>query len=314
MSSVAKSTLILGLGELGIAMLRALANRVPSSTLAVLLRPETLASPSPQKRNELQQLRAMGVELLPADLAADSVRALAQVFARFGTVIGCTGFASGSPIQRKVCQAVLEAGVRRYIPWQFGVDYDVIGRGSAQDLFDEQLDVRDLLRSQTSTSWIIVSIGMFTSFLFEPAWGVVDLAGGTVSALGSLDTAITVTTAEDIGMLTAEILCTEPEIRNSVVYVAGDTVTYEHLAQTLQHVLGRKLQRRVRSIPELQAALASDPANAMSKYKVVFAQGRGVSWDMGQTFNARNHLAVTSIEQWAKAKLAAKHSLIRPIV
>ena len=33
-------------------------------------------------------------------------------------------------------------------PGKFGVNYDVIGRGSAQDLFDEQLEVRDLLRSQ----------------------------------------------------------------------------------------------------------------------------------------------------------------------
>jgi hypothetical protein len=43
---------------------------------------------------------------------------------------------------------MLSAGVKRYLPWQFGVDYDVIGRGSAQTLFDEQFDVRDLLRGQ----------------------------------------------------------------------------------------------------------------------------------------------------------------------
>jgi hypothetical protein len=48
----------------------------------------------------------------------------------------------------------LDAGVKRYFPWQFGVDYDVIGGGSAQDLFDEQLDVRDLLRSQDRTEWL----------------------------------------------------------------------------------------------------------------------------------------------------------------
>jgi len=68
-----------------------------------------------------------------------------------------------------LARAVLDAGVRRYVPWQFGVDYDVIGRGSAQDLFDEQLDVRDALRSQSGTEWVIISTGMFTSFLFEPS-------------------------------------------------------------------------------------------------------------------------------------------------
>jgi len=54
--------------------------------------------------------------------------------------------------------------VKRYFPWQFGVDYDVIGRGSAQDLFDKQLDVRHLLRGQSGTEWVVVSTGMFMSF------------------------------------------------------------------------------------------------------------------------------------------------------
>ena len=91
------------------------------------------------------------------------------------------------------------------MPWQFGVDYDVLGKGSAQDLFNEQLEVRELLRAQRATEWIIISTGMFTSFLFEPAFGVVDLANNTVNALGSWDTQVTVTTPEDIGMLTATV-------------------------------------------------------------------------------------------------------------
>lgn len=36
-------------------------------------------------------------------------------------------------------QAVLEAGVLSYFPWQFGVDYNAIGKGSSQELFDEML-------------------------------------------------------------------------------------------------------------------------------------------------------------------------------
>jgi len=39
--------------------------------------------------------------------------------------------------QRKITAAVLHAGVGRYVPWQFGVDYDVVGRGSGQDIWDE---------------------------------------------------------------------------------------------------------------------------------------------------------------------------------
>lgn len=189
------SYLILGLGELGDAVLHGLAARAPHCRITVLVRPETFISPSPERKNAFQRFQALGVDFVTADLATDSVGTLAEVFSPFHTVVGCTGFASGVPIQRKLCQSILEAGVCRYVPWQFGVDYDVIGRGSAQELFDEQLDVRDLLRAQHQTEWVIISTGMFTSFLFEPALGVVDLESHVVHALGSLDTAITVTTA-----------------------------------------------------------------------------------------------------------------------
>ena len=84
---------------------------------------------------------------------------------------------------------------------------------------------------------------MFTSFLFEPSFGVVDLAGNTVHALGSWDNAVTVTTAEDIGALTAAILFAETTIANGVVYTAGDTVTYGQVADAVDTVLNRKIER-----------------------------------------------------------------------
>ena len=48
-------------------------------------------------------------------------------------------------------------------------------------------------------------------------------------------------------------------------------------------------------IPTLRADLAADPDNALRKYRVAFAQGTGVAWDIGETFNARNGIAVTDV-------------------
>jgi len=224
--------LVLGAGELGMAVLRNLVRRTAPTGLsvAVLLRPSTIDSRDPVKRKDVAELHSLGVELVPGDLADQSGAALATVFRRFDTVISCTGFVGGPGVQLKIARAALGAGVKRYFPWQFGVDYEVIGRGSAQDLFDEQLDVRDLLRSQERTEWVIVSTGMFTSFLFEPSFGVVDLARNTVNALGGWDNAVTVTTAEDIGAVTTEIVFATPRIANQVVHVAGDTVTFAELS------------------------------------------------------------------------------------
>jgi hypothetical protein len=164
--------LVLGAGELGMAVLRNLVRRTGPAGLsvAVLLRPSTIDSRDPVKRKDVAELRSLGVELVPGDLADQSGAALATVFRRFDTVISCTGFVGGPGVQLKLARAVLDAGVKRYFPWQFGVDYEVIGRGSAQDLFDEQLDVRDFLRSQERTEWVIVSTGLvITHYLDAPA-------------------------------------------------------------------------------------------------------------------------------------------------
>ena len=138
------SILVLGAGELGMSVLRALARRADSGsnfTLTVLRRPQADRLENLREKEETAELRSLGVGFVYADLANSSVEELAGTFAPFGTVVGCTGVAAGRSIQLKLARAALAANVARDIPWQFGVDYDVIGRGSAQDLFDEQLNV-----------------------------------------------------------------------------------------------------------------------------------------------------------------------------
>lgn len=219
--------LVIGAGELGGSVVAALTHRDDAPPVTVLLRP----SDTPRHAQLRDEFAARGVGIVEADVATATAAELSTVLRQFHTVVSCIGFAAGAGIQCKITEAALAARVPRYFPWQFGVDYDAIGRDSPQNLFNEQLDVRDMLRAQSTTEWVIVSTGMFTSFLFEPEFGVVDLTTNTVNALGSWDTEVTVTTAEDIGALTAEIIQTRPRIANQVVYVAGDTITYRELAE-----------------------------------------------------------------------------------
>lgn len=304
-----QSILVLGAGELGLPVLRNLARiaqQKPGSKISVLLRESTIRSQAPSKRGEIAELQRLGVEMVAADLVEDSIEQLAAVFSRFDTVIGCAGMVAGRETPMKLARAALSAGVKRYLPWQFGVDFEVIGRGSPQDLFDAQLDVRELLRGQSQTEWVIISTGMFTSFLFEPIFEVVDFATDTVNALGSLDTCVTLTTPEDIGKLTAEIVFFEPRFRNEIVYLAGDTLAYGEVAGLLERVLQRPFTTQVWTVPYLLDELAKEPDEQLKhirKYRAVFAQGRGVAWPKETTFNARHAFAVTSAEQWAQEHL-----------
>ena len=302
-----KNILVIGAGELGNEVLRFLIHHpLRDATVAVLLRPSSIASTDPTKKKEVQSLKDLGVELVPGDIVQDQEPALASTFAGYDTIIGCTGFVAGKGTQTKLARAVLEAGTARYIPWQFGVDYDVIGRGSAQDLFDEQLDVRDMLRSQNTTRWAIISTGMFTSFLFEPFFGVVDFKNATFCALGSWDNRVTITTPQDIGKFTAEIVLGRDSdiiFANQAIFVGGDTISYRELSQLVETLAQNPFQKSVLTVADAKSALVQDPSNALLKYQVVFGQGLGVAWDVEKTWNYQQGIAATTAREWAEENL-----------
>lgn len=293
--------LVLGAGELGECVLREMSamrddGRVAS--VSVLLRPAT--ADSAQRTSLLAWLNDLRVDIVEADLATASEAALAAVFQPYDQIICCTGFVGGAGTQRKITAAVLAARVAHYIPWQFGVDYDVVGRGSGQDVWDEQLDVRDMLRAQNDVRWTIVSTGMFMSFVVLPAFGLVDVEQGVVHALGDPDFALTVTTSEDIGRLTAQIAVSRPSFDDQVVHVAGDTFTYRELASKLTTELGRPFSVECWEVPQLKADAEAHPDDTMRKYRLSFARKDGVAWPKDGTFNAKAGIPVTSLATWLR--------------
>ncbi|KAI0770537.1 hypothetical protein C8Q74DRAFT_1276010 [Fomes fomentarius] len=230
-----------------------------------------------------------------------------------------------------ITAAVLDAGVgkggsvRRYLPWQFGVDYDVIGPEAAGGLMKEQVAVRNLLRGGDSgVEWTIVSTGMFMSFVFEDGFGVVEGLKGIldgdetieghgeviVRGLGGWGNAVTLTDAEDIGKVVADVLAVPPRRNDrggSVVFTSGQTVTYGELADIVEKVIGGKRNvRREEWTPEfLRDELKKDPEHPLRKYRVLFGEGKGVSWDKEKTLNAQRGMKTVSVEEWLRKKLNA---------
>lgn len=290
------SFLIIGAGEVGLAVLNSLydyqENHNMHLKIAVLVQPLS-DSIARVKRNS--KFINLSVESL--DLIHESNENLMAVFRKYHTVICCSGFSTGNGMQLKITRAVLDAGVKRYVPWQFGVDYDRIGRGSAQPSFDEQLDVRDLLRAQHHTNWIIVSTGMITSFLFREDFGVINLKNKEINALGSWENLLTLTSCEDIGNLTVQILFHQPEIADQVIFIAGDTVTFEEIANRLERLFAKRFERRLWDISRLEKDAKEDPENVFNRYHLVFTNP-GVHWPMSETYNDRNNITTVSVEQW----------------
>lgn len=301
-----QKVLVLGAGELGIAMLESLAVHPlrGDAKISVLLRQATIDSEAPDKKRRTQHLRALGVDFEAADVEAASASELASVFEGYDTVVGCTGMYAPPGTQVKISEAALGASsVTRFFPWQYGMDYDAIGAGSSQDLFDEQIEVRAKLRAQEKTKWTIVSTGLFMSFLFLADFGVVDLKGRTARALGDWGNRMTLTTPEDIGHVTADVILDPREYAegSQVVYVAGDTLSYRQIADMVDARFaseGGSFKRELWDLAELSKQLAADGSNALVKYRDTFAQGRGVSWEMEQTVNYQRGIPMTDVKAY----------------
>ena len=300
-----KKILIMGAGQLGLAVLNALHADVAllNGDITVLVSPASLNSDKTPTNPTLRILAEQGVKFTALDLAAIDHNSLVAFFAKFNTVVSCTGFVAGPGTQIKITRAVLEANVARYFPWQFGVDYDVVGKGSGQPVFDEQYEVRTMLRQQVTTEWVIVSTGMFTSFLFEPAFDVVNLEQGYINALGSWGNKLTVTAPEDIGQLTATILLATPRIINEVVFVAGDTISYAELAQIVDNVSSMRIKHNLLPVDWLHTQLAKKPEDQMLRYRAAFALGEGMWWDIEKTFNYKNAIETQNTTQWLATHL-----------
>jgi hypothetical protein len=299
-----RDILILGAGELGMAVLEGFVKQRemhPEMRLSVLLRPASLQRQQASDLARRRQLADWNIAIVSADFSRQSTQQLAQCFAEYDAVINCSGFVGGPGTQLKITRAVLAAGVGRYIPWQFGVDYDRIGQGSGQPVWDEQLQVRELLRSQRQTRWVIVSTGMFTSYLFEPDFGVVDVPARRVLALGDADYALTLTTPQDIGTLTAAIFCHRPEYQNQVVYVAGDTLSYRQLAELLSRHYHQRFTLVVAERQTLRAAVDARPDDSAAAYRLAFARPDGVAWPLSTSYNARHGIALTDVKDWLVA-------------
>jgi hypothetical protein len=197
------------------------------------------------------------------------------------------------------------------LPLAVGVDYDVTGDGEGlMPLFGEQKRVRDLLREEASgkgVRWTVVSTGIFMSFLFEAVWGVVDREKETegevvVRCLRDWEHRVTVTDVNDIGRVMERIVKGDTESKDSVVYVAGDSICYGELADVVEKVVQCRVRRETWSIPYLLEELEKDPENGIKKYRLVFAR-EGVWWEKERTVNHELGMLMMDVETYARKVL-----------
>ena len=118
--------------------------------------------------------------------------------------------------------------------------------------------------------------------------------------MGSWENGVSVTSPEDIGRVTARVVF-DDEIRDTVVFSAGDTITYRRLADVVEEAVGQPVKREAWTLDHLRDRLRKDPENVVIKYRVVFAEGRGLMWRMGDTINHKWNMQLEDVRTYALA-------------
>ncbi|KAI4684324.1 uncharacterized protein J4E84_006312 [Alternaria hordeiaustralica] len=306
MTSPQTTILLLGAGELGTAFLPHL-SALPNTHITIGIR-------SPSKYTHLQ---SPNISLTAIDLSSPSP-SLAKIFSAYDILISATGFGADPSSVLKLAEEALLAGKIRkeqgkgkfwFFPWQWGVDYDVIGDGEGMmPLFGAQRDVRNLLREKADESnvkWTVVSTGIFMSFLFEQFWGIVDRSKEeegkvVVRCLKDWDHKVTVTDVNDIGRVLARIIAGDVEAEDRVLYIAGDTISYGQLVDIVKRVSGKQVEQETWSLEHLKKELDLAPEDGIKKYRLVFARD-GVWWEMGKTVNKALGMDVMDVETFTRS-------------
>ncbi|KAI4647220.1 uncharacterized protein J4E79_010371 [Alternaria viburni] len=293
MTSPKTQILLLGAGELGTAFLPHL-SALPNTHITIGIR-------SPSKYTHLQ---SPNISLTAIDLSSPSP-SLAKKFSAHDILISATGFGADPSSVLKLGEEVLLAGKIRkeerkgklwFFPWQWGVDYDVIGDGEGlMPLFGAQRDVRNLLRRKAEESDV-----KWTVF-----WGIVDRSKeeeGTVvvRCLRDWNHKVTVTDVNDIGRVLARVIAGDVEAEDRVLYIAGDTVSYGQLADIVKRVSGKQIEQEAWRIEHLKKELDSAPEDGIKKYRLVFARD-GVWWEMSRTVNKALSMDMMDVETFAKS-------------
>jgi len=312
------SVLIIGAGELGTAVLQALAHHPlrrhhqadnSNGKINVLLRASGINSPPPDKQRQIAEIQSLGAGLETGDIVHTPVSDLASIFSQYDVVIQCAGYGFPPGTQLRVAQATVEARVQRFIPFQFGMDYDAMGAGNSEGLFDEMIEVRNLLRENEENEagkfacgWTIISTGLFVSYLFLPGFGIVDFTSERrkVRALASWDNSITVSTLGGIGSMVAEVVYAPRFIANQVIYIGGETITYGGLADLLEGVYGVEFERELWDMAKLRSLLGERPGDLFARYRVVFGAGVGVAWDLEKTLNRQRGIRLDGVEDFVR--------------
>jgi len=234
-------------GQLGKPVTEAFLNK--KIQVKILSRPE---NKDQRKATDIHNFQEKGAIVVEASL--DDIESLKTALQGVDVVVSTLSGAGIEP-QLNLVRAAAAAGVKRFVPSEFGCDIE-----APLKQFDcAYLKAKDEVRKEvqkTDMEYVWINCGFFYSLFATPVWGI-DLENGKAVLGGDGSQKFGCTDVADVARVTADVAL-HPHAKNRSVIIQGDRITFEQLLQVFEDVTGKKIERKYQSIAELQKRIEGE--------------------------------------------------------
>jgi len=215
-------------GIVGDKVTNAFLKASPKWTVSVLVRSDALHDP--KKKATFDGYIALGATIIEGEASKletykDKLKGVDVVISTLGTAV----IASQIPL----AQAAKEAGVKLFIPSEYGFD---VALAPELTIFDGKRAVRKAVESLGLNYAYIITGGFYEFLLGWHAWGQ-DLPHRKVAQLGDANNKITSVSIAEVAELLPKVV-NDPTIINKTVVFTGGHITSGELVDTLVAKLG----------------------------------------------------------------------------
>lgn len=220
-----------------------------------------------ENRQKIDAMEAKGATIVEGDVMQPET--LLPACAGVDVVISAIGNSEvTAPGQKNLIDAAKQQGVKRFIPSDYSVDYRKLDYGDNDNL-DKRKEVFEYLQQSGLEYTLILNRAFMDMIAYMPLF---DLENQTFQYWGDGEMPLDFTTTDDTAKYVAEAV-SDPNLANTALEVAGDTLTPKQLKATYEEATGTQLtEKLLGSIAEMQAWIATKKASAKSLNEYVFHQ------------------------------------------
>jgi len=289
-----KVCIVGGTGHLGQFITNAFLARKNEADITVLTRPESQTNESTKKLCDSFRSRGAKISYVDFNNSNELIKALKGN----EVVISALSHNVVAEEQNKLIDAAKMAGVKKFIPSEFGVD-TTLSFNQEISLIKPKIDSVKKLE-ELGLDYTRFMTGIFLDMFFSPWFGF-DLPNGKANIIGDGNVKFPFTHREDVGKYVAEAVLSGKSPK--VVRLAPIMLSLNDALDLLRKQLGRTIDVKRESVEEVKSKLGAGKISDIGeKTSTMLRLSAALGYAMGQPTNEKDYPSVKPItfNEWLK--------------